>query len=193
MFEYIQGKIAELTPAYVVVDNSGIGYFINISLNTYSKLSAKNEGKIFIHQVVREDSNALYGFIDKKEREMFLQLVSVSGVGANTARMMLSSLSSTEIQKAILNGDVNTLKGVKGIGVKSAQRIIVDLKDKVGKIEDEGEFFITQDNTIREEALSALVMLGFVKKAVEKVLDKILSETTDMTVEDVVKQALKRL
>ncbi len=191
MFEYIQGKIAELTPASVVVDNQGIGYFINISLNTYSALSGKEQAVVFIHQVIREDANILFGFFDKSEREIFRQLISVSGVGANTARMMLSSLSSAEIKNAILSADTKVLNGIKGIGAKTAQRIIVDLKDKIGKSDVSDNFLLTQNNTKREEALSALVMLGFAKNPAEKILDKLLKENSDFEVEELVKQALK--
>lgn len=191
MYDYIQGKVAELTPASIVIDNNGIGYFINISLNTYSALSGKENAVVFIHQVVREDAHTLYGFFNKSEREIFRLLISVSGIGANTARMMLSSLSPSEIKEAILSGNVKLLNSIKGIGAKTAQRVIVDLKDKVGKSEISGEFLLTQSNTNREEALSALVMLGFAKNAVEKVLDKLLKADPNLDVEELVKQALK--
>jgi len=191
MFEYIQGKIAELTPASVVIDNQGVGYFINISLNTYSALSGKEQAVVFIHQVIREDANILFGFFDKSEREIFRQLISVSGVGANTARMMLSSLSSAEIKNAILSADTKVLNGIKGIGAKTAQRIIVDLKDKIGKSDISDNFLLTQNNTKREEALSALVMLGFAKNPAEKILDKLLKANPDFEVEELVKQVLK--
>jgi Holliday junction DNA helicase RuvA len=191
MFEYIQGKIAELTPASVVVDNQGVGYFINISLNTYSALSGKEQAVVFIHQVIREDANILFGFFDKSERETFRQLISVSGVGANTARMMLSSLSSLEIKNAILSADTKILSGIKGIGAKTAQRIIVDLKDKIGKSDVSDNFLLSQNNTKREEALSALVMLGFAKNSIEKILDKLLKANPEFEVEELVKQALK--
>lgn len=191
MYEYIQGKISELTPASVIIDNNGVGYFINISLNTYSGLSGKDQAVVFVHQVVREDAHTLYGFINKGEREIFRHLISVSGIGANTARMMLSSLSPSEIKEAILSGNVKLLNGIKGIGAKTAQRIVVDLSDKVGKSEISGEIFATQSNTNRDEALSALVMLGFAKNTVEKVLDKLLKSDPNLGVEELVKQALK--
>ena len=191
MYEYIQGKISELTPVSVVVDNQGIGYFISISLNTYSALSGKEQAVVFIHQVVREDTNILFGFYNKSEREIFRHLISVSGIGPNTGRVMLSSLSPVEIKEAILTGNTSLLNSVKGIGAKTAQRVIVDLKDKVGKSDISDDFLLTQSNTNREEALSALVMLGFTKNTVEKSLDKLLRNDPKLEVEDLVKQALK--
>jgi Holliday junction DNA helicase RuvA len=193
MIDYIKGTIAQTSPTYINLETGGIGYFINISLTTFSKLENKSEIKILIHEVIREDSHQLYGFADATERDIFRLLISVTGVGANTARMMLSSLSPEEIEKAILGSDVNLLKSVKGIGLKTAQRIIVDLKDKVGKHAGSGEIFAFSDNTNREEALSALVMLGFAKNAVSKVLDKIVREEKNLTVEDIIKRALKNL
>ena len=169
------------------------GYFASISLSTYSKLEGKEESRIFVHEVIREDSHQLFGFAEKEEREIFRLLISVTGVGAATARMMLSSLSPAEIEKAILGSDINTLKGVKGIGLKTAQRIVVDLKDKLGKQSGTGEIFAFTDNTKREEALSALVMLGFGKSAVAKVLDTIIRKEKSLTVEEMIKRALKSL
>ncbi len=193
MINYIKGTISEITPTSVTIETGGVGYFINISINTYSKLDGKTEFKILVHEVIREDAHQLFGFADKDERDIFRLLISVSGIGANTARMMLSSLSPSEIEKAIIESNVNLLKSVKGIGLKTAQRVIVDLKDKVGKQAGTGEIFTIQDNTKREEALSALVMLGFVKSAVLKVLDKIIREDKNLTVEDLIKRALKNL
>ncbi len=193
MYDYIQGKIIENTPAYAVIENNGIGFFINISISTYSLLNNKKDVKLFVHQVIREDAHLLFGFFEKTEREMFLQLISVSGVGANTARVILSSLSVEEVKRAITAGEVNTLKSVKGIGAKSAQRIIVDLRDKVTKIDTTEDIFADKDNTIKIEALSALVMLGFTKKQIEKVLDKVLSSEPNVTVEELVKKSLKLL
>jgi Holliday junction DNA helicase RuvA len=193
MIDYIRGKIADLTPTYVIVENGGIGYFLNISLTTFSKFEGKEEFKILVMEVIREDAHVLFGFADKEERDIFRSLISVSGVGANTARMMLSSLNPLEIEKAIISSEVNILKGVKGIGLKTAQRIIVDLKDKLGKHSGTGEIFAFADNTKREEALSALVMLGFGKSTVVKVLDKIIREEKSLTVEDLIKRALKNL
>jgi Holliday junction DNA helicase RuvA len=193
MIDYIKGKLTELTPAFIVIENGGIGYFVSISLSTFTKLEGKTECKILVHEVIREDSHQLFGFADKEERDIFRLLISVTGVGAGTARMMLSSLNHDEIEKAILGSDVNTLKSIKGIGLKTAQRIIVDLKDKFGKQSGTGEIFAFTDNTKREEALSALVMLGFGKSAVLKVLDKIIREEKNLTVEDLIKKALKSL
>jgi holliday junction DNA helicase RuvA len=193
MIEYIKGTLTKITPAYIIVETGGIGYFVNISLTTFTKLEGKTDLNILVHEVLREDSRQLFGFADREEREIFRLLISVSGVGASTARMMLSSLSPSEIERAILGSDVNILKSVKGIGLKTAQRIIVDLKDKLGKQAGTGEIFAFTDNTKREEALSALVMLGFAKGAVAKVLDKIVTEEKNLTVEDLIKRALKNL
>ena len=193
MIDYIKGTIIELSPAHVTVETAGIGYFISISLNTFSKFENKSDCRILIHEVIREDSHQLFGFADEEERTIFRHLISVSGIGANTARMMLSSLAPAEIERAIAEADVNILKGVKGIGLKTAQRIIVDLKDKVGKQASVAEIFASEDNTKREEALSALMMLGFAKGAVIKVLDKLLREDKNQTVEELIKKALKNL
>jgi Holliday junction DNA helicase RuvA len=193
MIDYIKGTITQINPTFITLETGGIGYFINISVNTFSKLESKTEIRILIHEVIREDSHLLFGFADSSERDIFRLLISVTGVGANTARMMLSSINPEEIEKAILGSDVNILKSVKGIGLKTAQRIIVDLKDKLGKQAGSGEIFTFSDNTSREEALSALVMLGFAKNAVSKVLDKIVREEKNLTVEDIIKRALKNL
>jgi Holliday junction DNA helicase RuvA len=193
MIDYIKGTINQITPTFLILETGGIGYFINISISTFSKLEGKNEFKVLVHEVIREDSHLLFGFADTDERDIFRLLISVSGVGANTARMMLSSLSSLEIEKAIIGSDVNILKSVKGIGLKTAQRIIIDLKDKVGKQAGSGEIFAFADNTKREEALSALVMLGFAKSTVAKILEKIVREEKNLTVEDLIKRALKNL
>jgi Holliday junction DNA helicase RuvA len=193
MIDYIKGEITQITPTFLTMETGGIGYLINISISTFSKLEAKKEFKILIHEVFREDSHQLFGFADSEERDIFRLLISVTGVGANTARMMLSSLSPGEIEMAILGSDADLLKSVKGIGLKTAQRIIVDLKDKLGKHAGSGEIFAFADNTKREEALSALVMLGFAKTAVSKVLDKIVREEKNLTVEDMIKRALKNL
>jgi holliday junction DNA helicase RuvA len=193
MIDYIKGEIVQITPTFLTMETGGIGYMVNISLTTYSALEKKKEFKILIHEIIREDSHQLFGFSDDEEREIFRLLISVSGVGANTARMMLSSLTPPEIEKAILGSDSNLLKSVKGIGLKTAQRIIIDLKDKVGKHTGSGEIFAFADNTRRDEALSALVMLGFAKSAVSKVLDKIVREEKNLTVEDMIKRALKNM
>jgi Holliday junction DNA helicase RuvA len=193
MIDYIKGTITQLTPTFLTIETGGIGYFVNVSLSSFSKLDGKHEFKLLIQELIREDSHQLYGFADSEEREIFRLLISVSGVGANTARMMLSSLTTAEIETAIMGSDVNVLKGVKGIGLKTAQRIIIDLKDKLGKHAATGEIFAFADNTRREEALSALVMLGFAKSAVSKVLDKIVREEKNLTVEDMIKRALKNM
>lgn len=193
MIDYIKGAIAQVTPTFIILETGNVGYFINISLTTFTKLEGRSECKMLIHEVIREDSHQLFGFADREERDIFRMLLSVSGIGASTARMMLSSLNTDEIDKAIAGADVNILKSIKGIGLKSAQRIIVDLKDKFGKQTGSGEIFAFSDNTKRDEALSALVMLGFAKSAVIKVLDKIVREGKDLTVEDIIKKALKNL
>jgi len=193
MIDYISGTITGLSPAHVTVETNGVGYFINISLNSFSKLENRNSCKILIHEVIREDSHQLFGFADEEEREIFRLLISVSGIGANTARMVLSSLSPSEVRKAIVEANVNTLKSIKGIGLKTAQRIIVDLKDKVGKQASAAEIFAAEDNTKKEEALSALVMLGFARSAVIKVVDRLLSENKSLSVEELIKKALKNL
>jgi holliday junction DNA helicase RuvA len=193
MINYIKGIITEINPTSVSIETGGIGYFVNISVNTFSKLDGKTDFKILIHEVIREDTHQLFGFADKEERDIFRLLISVSGIGANTARMMLSSLNPDEVEKAIMDSNVNVLKSVKGIGLKTAQRVIVDLKDKVGKQSQTGEIFTLEDNTKREEALSALVMLGFARSAVSKVLEKIIRDEKNLTVEDLIKRALKSL
>jgi len=193
MYDYIEGKIIEKTPTYIIIDAAQIGYFINISLNTYARIPEQDQCKLYIHQIVREDAMLFFGFIDKQEREIFRQLISVSGIGANTARLVLSSLTPEDIRHAINEGNVVVLKNIKGIGIKSAQRIIVDLKGKIGKEEEIEEIFKVESNTIREESLSALVNLGFTKSTVDKVVRQIMAEKKDLTIEEVVKMALKRL
>ncbi len=194
MFEYIHGPLTGLTPANAVIEAGSVGYFIHISLNTYSKINGKEEVKLFLHQVIRDDAHLLYGFADKSERELFRFLISVSGIGSNTAMMMLSSLLPDEIRKAILEENVHLLKSVKGIGAKTAQRIIIDLKDKIGKSPASDKILMTTtDNQAREEALSALVMLGFPRKSVETELDKIIRANPGLTVEKMIKMALKGL
>jgi len=193
MYEFIRGIIVERNPAHIVIEAGGIGYFINISLNTYSKFNQKKEGLIYLHQVIRDDAHVFYGFADKSERDLFRNLISVNGVGSNTAIMMLSSLNPDEIALAVTTENVAVLKAVKGIGIKTAQRIIIDLKDKLGKLYDTDQIFHSPNNTILNESLSALVMLGFVKRDAEKVVAKILQEQPQTTVEGVIKLALKRL
>ena len=191
MYEFIEGDFVEKSPAHLVVSTGHLAYYIHISVLTYSTVSNLPGGRIYLHFVVREDVQMLYGFSTRSEREIFRLLISVSGVGANTARLILSSLTPDEITQAILAGNVAVLQGIKGIGAKSAQRIIIDLKDKVGKGAGIDELFFSQDNTSRDEALSALVALGFPKKTVEKTLARILSEQPELSVEEVVKAALK--
>lgn len=193
MLEYIIGVVKEKNPAFVVIENNGIGYFANITLNTFTQIGDLKEIKLFIHEVIREDTHDLYGFFEWKERDIYRKLIGVSGVGPSTARVMLSSLSSDEIYVAITTGDVNTIKSVKGIGAKTAQRVIVDLKDKLSKTDSELNIFNEEGNTIKEESLSALIMLGFSKKQAEKVVDKLIKENADTSVEGVVKSALKLL
>ncbi len=191
MYEFIEGEFIEKTPAHLIVRTPHLGYYIHISVHTYSQISNQQSGRIYLHFVVREDAHVFYGFSSLQEREIFRMLIAVSGVGANTARLILSSLTPNEVTQAILAGNVSVLQGIKGIGAKSAQRIIVDLKDRVGKGAGIDELFISEDNTSREEALSALVALGFPKKTVEKVVTRILAEQPELSVEEVVKAALK--
>lgn len=195
MINHIDGKLVEKTPTYAVVEAAGVGYIMQISLNTFSKIGETEHCKLYTEQLyVRDDMPRFFGFADTAERNLFRQLVSVSGVGGTSALLMLSSLSAAEIQNAIVTGNVALIKSVKGIGEKTAQRIIVDLKGKMGKDELGSEFFITPNNTLKEEALSALVMLGFNKAAADKVLDKIIrTEGTGQTVEQLIKGALKNL
>lgn len=196
MYEYLNGKFALINPSFVVVDCNGIGYKIEISLNTYSQIKEKKEGKVFVHFIVREDAQVLYGFADEKERELFRLLIGVSGIGPNTARVMLSSLNSDELVKAIRDEDLRTINAIKGIGNKTAQRVIVDLKDKIQKWDYSSEISGTtsqEDNKNREQALLALQTLGFNKIIIEKTLDKILKEESQMDVENLIKEALKRL
>ena len=194
MYEYFEGKLVEKTPTYAVVDCNGVAYHINISLNTSSKLGVTTTCKLFSHMAVREDAHVLYGFFEREEREIFRQLISVSGVGAATARMILSSLSVAEIITAISTANVGTFKGVKGIGEKSAQRIIVDLKNKIGKDVNSSPNFLVSHNKTKDEALSALIALGFAKQVAEKALDRtIKSDPADRSVEQLIKDALKLL
>ena len=164
MYEFIEGAFVEKSPAHLIVKADHFAYYIHISVFTYGQVSSQSSGRIYLHFVVREDAQLLYGFSSREEREIFKSLISVSGVGANTARLILSSLSPDEVTQAILAGNVAVLQGIKGIGAKSAQRIIIDLKDKVGKGAGIDELFFSQDNTSRQEALSALVALGFQRK-----------------------------
>jgi Holliday junction DNA helicase RuvA len=201
MYAFIKGNLVEKTPANAVILTGGVGYFLNITLNTYSKIKDVLEVKLYTHLVVREDALILFGFADEEEREVFRKLITVSGVGANTARIILSSLTPDELYNAISSNNVAVLQSVKGIGLKSAQRIIVDLKDKLSSPEHSAEILGISHNTIKDEALSALTMLGFNKRLAEKTLDKILDgysrdknmDLSNISVEDLIKQALKLL
>lgn len=198
MIEYVRGELAELTPALAVIDCNGVGYAANISLNTYAAIQGKKACKLYIHEAIREDAHVLFGFADKQERELFLLLISVSGIGGNTARMILSALSPSELVNVISNENANLLKSVKGIGLKTAQRIIVELKDKLktGTVAaSAGMSSLTSPTNaqIQDEAVSALTMLGFPQAASQKVVLAILKEEPDAQVEKVIKLALKRL
>jgi holliday junction DNA helicase RuvA len=192
MYAFIEGKISEITPASVVIDCQGVGYDISISVNTYSQIKDQTNCRLFTHLAVREDAMVLFGFAKEQERALFRNLISVSGVGAGTARLILSSLTPEEVSGAIASGNVPLLQRVKGIGGKTAQRIVIDLKDKLGKDPGLKDILGTPHNTKKEEALSALTMLGFNKTLAEKTIDKILKdEGTPLSVEQLIKSALK--
>ncbi|MCK9617543.1 MAG: Holliday junction branch migration protein RuvA [Lentimicrobiaceae bacterium] len=196
MYAFIEGDITEKNPAYVVLENNGMGYFLHISLQTFSLLKEASHFRLLTHLVVREDAQILYGFATEDERSLFRQLINVSGIGANTARLILSSLTTAEVKQAIITGKVDVLQGVKGIGAKTAQRIIIDLKDKFGKGETSTEFLAIAHNTRKIEALSGLAILGFSKSVVEKTLDKIITATpngNNLSAEELIKSALKIL
>ncbi len=193
MITHLSGKLVEKNPTYAIVECNGVGYFLNISLHTFSLLPADENIKIYTHLQVKEDSHTLFGFMDKAEREIFLLLISISGIGPSIARTMLSSLNPTQVRDAIANGEVATIQGVKGIGAKTAQRVIVELKDKVLKVQNMDEVSLPSNNTTKEEALSALEVLGFNRRQSEKVVDRVLSQETSLSVEDIIKQALKNL
>jgi len=199
MIEYIKGELTELTPALATVETAGIGYGLNISLTTYSAIQGKKDVKLYVYEAIREDAYMLYGFVSKKEREMFELLITVSGVGTNTARMMLSSMSVSELCNAISRGDERLIKGIKGIGKMTAQRIIVDLRDKIVAlgIADEipagGTMEAPVNSQVKDEAVSALTMLGFSPAPTQKVVLAILKDQPDLPVEQVVKLALKQI
>lgn len=193
MYEFIIGKARSLCPTSVVLENNGIGYFVNISLNTYAKIKSLPEVKLFLHFHVREDAQVFYGFFDDVERELFRFLLSVSGVGANTARLILSSLTTAEVFEAITHGNAPVLQGVKGIGAKTAQRIVIDLRDKLTKAGIDVEKVDVYHNTFREEALSGLTILGFGKLAAEKAINRVLKQKQIESVEDLIKETLKTL
>lgn len=193
MITHIQGKLTEKNPTHVVIDCNGVGYMLNISLHTYSQIPESEHLKLYTHLQVKEDSHTLYGFSSLAEREIFRLLISVSGIGASIARTMLSSLTPKQVREGIAASDVALIQSIKGIGAKTAQRVIIDLKDKILKIYDIDEVSVTKDNTNKNEALSALEVLGFVKKQAERVVDKIMLEQPDVSVEVIIKQALKKL
>jgi len=194
MYSFISGTVVEKSPTYVVIDNQGIGYMINISLNTFTAIGEQERIKLFVHLAIREDAHVLYGFYTEQERELFLQLITVSGVGCNTARLILSSMTVREAVDAIATNNIRMIQSVKGIGAKTAQRIVVDLHDKVGKMETGGdEKSPAGYNTLKDEALSALMVLGFNKIAVEKTLDKLLKQMDNPSVEELIKESLRLL
>lgn len=193
MITHIRGKLVEKNPTYAIVECNGVGYFLNISLNTFSKIPDSEAVLLYTHLSIREDAHTLFGFADKTEREIFKLLISVSGVGPSIARTMLSSMTTDQIQQAIASEDVPTIQSVKGIGSKTAQRVIVDLKDKILKTYELSEDSVNSNNTIKEEALSALEVLGFSRKQVEKVIQRIIQDSPDISLENIIKQALKNL
>lgn len=197
MIEYIKGEITDLTPTYCVLETNGIGYMLNVSLVTYQELQGQSAARLYVYENIREDAHVLYGFLTKAERELFLLLISVSGVGAATARMILSSFTVAELQEIIATGNVNAIKSVKGIGLKSAQRIIVDLKDKIGTMHNAQctmyNLGVSVNNENMEEAVAALVALGFQKAASVKVVEKLMKEDATMAVGKIVKRALSMM
>ncbi|GAA4273953.1 Holliday junction branch migration protein RuvA [Aquimarina gracilis] len=193
MITHIKGRLVEKNPTDVVIDCGGVGYILHISLHTFSLLPEGESIKLFTHLQVKEDSHTLFGFAEKSEREIFRLLISVSGIGASTARTMLSSLHPDQIKDAIASNDVATIQSIKGIGAKTAQRVIIDLKDKILKVYDIDEVSVSQSNTNKDEALSALETLGFNRKLAEKAIDRVLKITPKETVENIIKQALKNL
>ncbi|WP_231425697.1 MULTISPECIES: Holliday junction branch migration protein RuvA [Pedobacter] len=194
MYAYIDGKLTFKNPAFVVVEAGGVGYHINISLNTYSALGDTERCKLYTWLHVKEDAHTLYGFADEGERRLFLHLISVSGIGPNTGRMILSSITPTEIQTAIVKADYPLIQRIKGLGAKTAQRLVLELQDKLKKEGADSLISMPQHNTVKDEALSALVMLGFAKQTAEKTIDQILKGTEGtLSVEQLIKQALKNL
>jgi Holliday junction DNA helicase RuvA len=193
MITQLSGKLIEKNPTHVVIDCGGVGYEVHISLHTFERLSKEEHIKLYTYMQVREDAQTLYGFAEKTEREVFKKLISVSGIGANTARLMFSSLSPSDIIEAISSADVDTIKSIKGIGIKTAQRVIVDLKDKMNEVQLTAENLTFSNNTNRNEALSALETLGYSKKQVEKIVARIVKIEPEASVEYILKQALKNL
>jgi Holliday junction DNA helicase RuvA len=193
MITHIQGKLTDKNPTHVVIDCNGVGYLLNISLHTFSQIPEGEHLKLYTHLQVKEDSHTLYGFSSLAEREIFRLLISVSGIGSSIARTMLSALTPKQVREGIASSDVALIQSIKGIGAKTAQRVILDLKDKILKIYDIDEVSVSQGNTNKDEALSALEVLGFVKKQAERVVDKIMIAQPDASVETIIKQALKNL
>jgi Holliday junction DNA helicase RuvA len=193
MITHIKGRLVEKSPTELVIDCNGIGYLVNISLNTFSLLSDSEAISLYTHLQVKEDSHTLFGFFDKSERNLFRKLISVSGIGASTARTMLSSLNPQEIQRAILTENVLTIQSVKGIGLKTAQRVIIELKDKVNLADSSGEISISSLNQNREEALSALEVLGYSRKLTSKVVDELINNDPEISVEKIIKNSLNKL
>ncbi|MCF8322016.1 MAG: Holliday junction branch migration protein RuvA [Flavobacterium sp.] len=193
MISHLQGKLVEKSPTHVVIECNGVGYYVNISLHTYSLLPNNDFLKLYIYLQIKEDAHTLFGFVEKSEREIFKYLLSVSGIGSSIARTMLSSLDPKQITNAIASGDVITIQSIKGIGSKTAQRVILDLKEKMLKLYDIDEVSLVQNNTTRDEALSALEVLGFVRKTSEKVVEKIIKEEPESSLESIIKKALKIL
>ena len=193
MIHHLKGKLVEKNPTHVVIECGGVGYFVNISLHTFSKITDVENIQLYTHLQVKEDSHTLFGFSEKSEREIFRLLLSVSGIGSSTARTMLSSMSPIQVRDAIATGNVAAIQAIKGIGAKTAQRVILDLKDKVLKIYDIDEVSAISNNTNKDEALSALEVLGFVRKQSEKIVDKVLSQDASLSVEDIIKLSLKNL
>lgn len=194
MITHLEGKLVEKNPTNVVIDCHGVGYFVNISLNTYSALGSTDNVRLYTYLQIKEDAHTLYGFSNKAEREVFVLLISVSGVGAGTARTMLSALTAAQVRSAIINGDVATIQSVKGIGAKTAQRVVLDLKDKMLKLQDLADEPSAIIHSNKEEALAALEVLGFVRKQAEKVLDKVLrTATQELSVEELIKEGLNQL
>ena len=193
MITQIKGRLIEKTPTYLVIDCNGIGYEVNISLNTFSSISSEENIQLFTHLQIREDAHILYGFFTVAERTVFRLLISISGIGTSTARTMLSSLTPNEIQKAIIAEDVPKIQGIKGIGLKTAQRVIIELKDKIKSLHGMEEIPIAKSNTIKEETLSALEVLGYSRKSSEKVVDNLIHGNPSITIEDLIKGALNKL
>ena len=193
MITQIIGRLVEKTPTQVVIDCNGVGYAVNISLHTFSQINDNENIKLYTHLQVREDSHTLFGFYTTIERSVFLLLISVSGIGSSTARMMLSSLEPLQIQRAIISEDLNTIKSIKGIGLKTAQRVLIELKDKMLNLQVEGEIQNFGNNTIKDEALSALEVLGYTRKQSERILDSIIQSAPDSSVEELIKEALNKL